>query len=215
MYIQYVYTQLFGEPNSRSRGARPLAGGWGQRPQGLALDLNPLGRRSQRKGRRTTSGGLQRQREAPIRAAHHPEQRKSVDLGKHSFSKSQRAADWPSETWRVSAAASVGSERFPLGTLTPKPPRKMPLTVWKPLTIRPLPQSQQQCTGTLSLPARVLTSASLRKLGKPGFPNLRNLAAGCGLGRSWGRRGWVPRADAGVRLRFCAVPFSVSAALRD
>ena len=68
MCIVYVYTQLFWEPRPGSRGACPLAG-FGTESRGLALALNPLGRRSQRKGRRTTSGGLQRQREAVIRAA--------------------------------------------------------------------------------------------------------------------------------------------------
>ncbi len=34
-------------------------------------------------------------------------------------------------------------------------------------------------------------SASLRKLGKQGFPDLRNLAMCCGLG-AWGRRGRLP-----------------------
>ena len=34
-------------------------------------------------------------------------------------------------------------------------------------------------------------AASLRKLGKQSFPNLRNLAAGCGYG-AWGRRGRLP-----------------------
>ncbi len=37
-----------------------------------------------------TSQARQRQKAAP---PNHPEQRKSVDLGKHSFSKSRRAAD--------------------------------------------------------------------------------------------------------------------------
>ena len=105
------------------------------------------------------------------------------------------------------------------------------------MTARPLPQSQQQCTGTLSLPAWVLASASLRKLGKPRFPNFRNLAAGCGVwaalrerrsssrgpsdilaaawGRSWGGAGWCHGLTWEVVVRRClslgflAPPFKV------
>ena len=68
--------------------------------------------------------------------------------------------------------------------------------------------------GALSLPTWVLASASLRKLGKPGFPNFRNLAAGCGLGAFLGRRsGFLARTGAG-RLTLCAVPSLFRAALR-
>ncbi len=41
-------------------------------------------------------------------------------------------------------------------------------------------------------------SASLRKLGKQGFPDLRNLAAGCGYG-AWGRRGLLLLTNLGYR----------------
>ena len=40
-------------------------------------------------------------------------------------------------------------------------------------------------------------SASLRKLGKQRFPNLRNLAVGCGLG-AWGRREIIPLTSLGA-----------------
>ena len=139
VHIQYVYTQLFGEPNSRSRGAElalanswPLAGVWGDlaKPTSRVPKVLPL----------------------PLQPAN--------------------------------------------GIL---------------LTAMPLPQSKHHLPGTLSLPAWVLASASLRKLGKPGFPNFRNLAAGCGLGAFLGRRGLVPRPNLGGGSQ--AVPlFGISGA---